>query len=63
MTKRGNGTKIIAIADSPGLPVTVHVESASPHKVKLVDTIDRGFTEIPRINEIRVSSEEKNLAS
>jgi transposase len=36
----------MAIADASGLPVAAHVESASPHEVKLVeDTIDSGFTE------------------
>ena len=45
-TKRGKGTKIMAIADASGFPVAAHVESASPHEVKLVeDTIDSVFTE------------------
>ena len=35
-TKRGKGTKIMAIADRRGLPVAVHVESATPHEVTLV---------------------------
>jgi len=35
-TKRGKGTKIMAIADRHGLPVAVHVESATPHEVTLV---------------------------
>jgi len=36
----------MAIADTSGLPVAAHVESASPHEVKLVEaTIDKGFTE------------------
>jgi hypothetical protein len=36
----------MAIADASGLPVAAHVESASPHEVKLVeDTIDSGFTQ------------------
>ena len=44
-TKRGKGTKILAIADACGLPVAAHVESASPHEVKLVEaTIDSSFT-------------------
>ena len=35
----------MAIADAYGLPVAAHVESASPHEVKLVeDTIDSSFT-------------------
>jgi len=44
-TKRGKGTKIMAIADASGFPVAVCVESASPHEVKLVEkTIDSSFT-------------------
>lgn len=44
-TKRGKGTKIMAIADSSGLPVSVRIESASPHEVTLVEsTIESRFT-------------------
>jgi len=36
----------MAIADASGFPVAAHIESASPHEVKLVEeTIDSGFTE------------------
>jgi hypothetical protein len=36
----------MAIADTTGFPVAAHVESASPHEVKLVEaTIDSSFTE------------------
>ena len=35
-TKRGKGSKIMAIADRHGRPVAVHVESATPHEVTLV---------------------------
>ena len=36
----------MAIADTSGFPVAAHIESASPHEVKLVEeTIDSGFTE------------------
>jgi transposase len=35
-TKRGKGSKIMAIADRQGLPIAVHVESATPHEVTLV---------------------------
>jgi transposase len=35
-TKRGKGSKIMAIVDRQGLPVAVHVESATPHEVRLV---------------------------
>jgi transposase len=45
-TKRGKGTKIMAIADAAGIPIAAHVENASPHEVTLVEeTIDSGFTE------------------
>ena len=35
-TKRGKGSKLMAIADRHGLPVAVCTESASPAEVKLV---------------------------
>ena len=35
-TKRGKGSKIMAIADRQGLPIAVHVESATPHEVTLM---------------------------
>ena len=34
-TKRGTGSKIMAVADRHGLPVAICVESATPHEVKL----------------------------
>jgi len=34
-TKRGKGTKIMAVADRNGLPVSICIESATPHAVKL----------------------------
>src|SRR5258708_39143321 len=34
-TKRGKGTKIMAVADRNGLPVSVCIESATPHEVRL----------------------------
>jgi transposase len=34
-TKRGKGTKIMAVADRNGLPVSVWAESATPHEVML----------------------------
>ena len=44
-TKRGKGTKIMAVADGGGLPVAVHVASASPHEVTLVEaTLERTWT-------------------
>jgi hypothetical protein len=35
-TPRGKGSKIMAISDGRGLPLAVHVASASPHETKLV---------------------------
>jgi len=35
-TKRGKGSKIMAVAESRGLPVAIYVESATPHEVRLV---------------------------
>ncbi|RJP52193.1 MAG: IS5 family transposase [Anaerolineaceae bacterium] len=36
-TKRGKGTKLMAVADGAGFPVALSVGSASPHEVKLVE--------------------------
>ena len=36
-TKRGKGTKLMALADTSGLPLAVHAASASPHEVTLVE--------------------------
>ena len=36
-TKRGKGTKLMALADASGLPLAVHAASASPHEVTLVE--------------------------
>lgn len=45
-TKRGKGTKIMAIADRNGLPIAAVTASASPHEVKLVEqTIDGRFVD------------------
>jgi len=39
-TKRGKGSKLMAVADRTGLPLAVYVTSASPHEVTLVqDTL------------------------
>ena len=44
-TKRGKGTKLMAVADGSSLPVSVYTASASPHEVTLVqDTLAQGFT-------------------
>ena len=37
-TKRGKGTKIMAITDAGGVVLSVAIESASPHEVTLVET-------------------------
>ena len=49
-TKRGKGSKIMAIADRHGLPIAVHIESATPHEVRLVHaTLAARFVrELPR---------------
>lgn len=36
-TKRGKGTKLMAIADAHGIPIAIHTTSASPHEVTLVE--------------------------
>lgn len=47
-TKRGKGTKLLAVADRAGLPLAVHTESARPHEVKLVPaTLAQSFTAQP----------------
>lgn len=48
-TKRGKGTKLMAVADAAGLPLSVYTESASPHEVTLVgETLLQSFTaELP----------------
>jgi transposase len=43
-TKRGKGTKLMALADASGLPLSVCSASASPHEVTLVEeTLRAGF--------------------
>ena len=43
-TKKGKGTKIMAVADRSGLPIAVCIESASWSEVRLVeDTLEGGF--------------------
>ena len=37
-TKRGKGSKIMAVTDASGLPLAVHVASAAPHETTLVAT-------------------------
>src|SRR3989338_6007292 len=44
-TKRGKGSKIMVVGDVHGLPISAHVDSASPHEVTLVaKTLARRFT-------------------
>src|ERR1700688_440770 len=44
-TRRGKGSKIMAIADRHGLPIACSIASASPHETKLVEaTIEQRFT-------------------
>ena len=44
-TKRGKGSKVMAIADGAGLPLAVCTHAASPHELTLVDkTIAHRFT-------------------
>lgn len=43
-TKKGKGTKIMAIADASGIPLSVWTTGASTHEVKLVEeTIKKRF--------------------
>ena len=45
-TKRGKGTKLMAVADCSGLPIAIYTESASPHEVTLVrKTLVERFTQ------------------
>ena len=37
-TKRGKGTKLMVLADGAGTPVGVHLDSASPAEVRLLET-------------------------
>ena len=48
-TKRGKGTKLMAITDAGGAVLSVSVESASPHEVTLVETTleERFIDELP----------------
>jgi transposase len=48
-TRRGKGSKIMAISDGHGLPLAVHVASASPHETKLVEATleNRFFADLP----------------
>jgi IS5 family transposase len=49
-TKRGKGSKLMAVADREGLPLAVMISSATPHEVTLVQpTLEARFVkELPR---------------
>ena len=38
-TKRGKGTKLMAVTDRSGLPIACSVSSASPHETTLVEAV------------------------
>lgn len=45
-TKWGKGSKLMAVADRHGFPITISVSSASAHEITLVEpTLDTMFTE------------------
>ena len=45
-TKRGKGTKVMAVTDAGGVVLSVQIESASPHEVTLVEsTVAERFIE------------------
>lgn len=45
-TKRGKGTKLMAVSDASGFSLALHVTSASPHEVTLVlDTLEQSLVE------------------
>ena len=48
-TKRGKGTKFMAISDAHGIPIAIHTTSASPHEITLVeDTLEQNLlTDVP----------------
>jgi transposase len=45
-TKRGKGSKLMAVADGEGLPLAIMISSATPHEVTLVQsTLETRFVE------------------
>ncbi|WP_202923811.1 IS5 family transposase [Pontibacter fetidus] len=48
-TKRGKGTKIMAVTDAGGTILSVSIQSASPHEVKLVENVleERFIEDLP----------------
>lgn len=47
-TKKGKGTKIMAVTDAVGIPLTVRAFSASTHEVKLADRTIRSCAIKPK---------------
>jgi transposase len=48
-TKRGKGTKIMVLTEQTGLPWGIHVASASPHEVNLIEPLlERRLLGLPR---------------
>lgn len=45
-TKRGKGTKLMAVADGTGVPIAIHAAPANPHEITLVEaTVEERFVE------------------
>src|SRR3954465_1229175 len=45
-TKKGKGSKMMAVVEADGLPIAITVDSANPHEVKLVkQTLEARFLE------------------
>src|SRR3712207_8905584 len=62
-TKRGKGTKLMAVADSSGLPLAVSVTSASPHEVTLVEqALESRFVEEKDRKSTRLNSSHANIS-
>jgi len=49
-TKRGKGTKVMAVTDAGGVVLSVSIESATPHEITLVETTlaERFVSELPQ---------------
>lgn len=48
-TKRGKGTKLMAVTDAAGLVLSVSIHSASPHEVGLQALEERFIEPIPQL--------------
>jgi transposase len=45
-TKRGKGTKLMAVADGAGVPIAVHAAPANPHEITLIEeTVHQRFVQ------------------